>query len=318
MAMAGKKALVTGGAGFIGSHLCGVLIDRGWNVSVVDDLSSSDGSNIEGLGDRVSLHVGDIRDLDLMKGLLEDSDALFNLAAMVSVPKSVQKPRECYEVNVTAFSDMLELLKDRPVPVVYASSAAIYGEGADDGPRRETELPMPQSPYGASKAMDELVAAAAFRCWGIPSVGLRFFNVYGPRQNPEGPYASVIPRFTTALLDGRAVTVFGDGEQTRDFVHVEDVARVMVKAADEAQSIGGSVMNVGSGRRASVNEVYSLLSRLVSEKESPSFEPERPGDIRHSFADLSELRSLMDLSSFRSLEDGIDDTVSYYRRRCGL
>ncbi|MEA3283591.1 MAG: NAD-dependent epimerase/dehydratase family protein [Synergistota bacterium] len=317
--MKGKKALVTGGAGFIGSHLCDLLIDRGWTVSVLDDLSGTDGSNIEHLeGKGVELYRGDIRDLALMERLQASVDGVFHLAAMVSVPRSVREPKECYEVNVTAFSDMLELLKDRPVPVVYASSAAIYGEGADDGPRRETELPMPQSPYGASKAMDELVAAAASRCWGIPSVGLRFFNVYGPRQNPEGPYASVIPRFTTALLDGRAVTVFGDGEQTRDFIHVKDVARVMVRAAEEAQSIGGSVMNVGSGRRASVNEVYTLLSRLVPEKESPSFELERPGDIRHSFADLSRLRALMDLSSFRSLEDGIDDTLSYYLRRGGL
>ncbi len=309
-----KKALVTGGAGFIGSHLCELLVGSGWEVSVVDDLSSSDGSNIRHLiGRGVALHERDIRDLDFMASALAESDALFHLAAMVSVPLSVKEPRRCYEVNVTAFSDMLELLGDRPIPVVYASSAAVYGEGTDDGPRRESEIPMPQSPYGASKAMGELIAAASSRCYAMPTVGLRFFNVYGPRQNPKGAYASVIPRFIKAVIEGRRPEIFGDGEQTRDFISVRDIARVMIMAADSAVPGDPKVMNVGSGRRESVMGIYRIISRMVPSSEPPLFLPERPGDIRHSFADLAGMAAMVNLSSFVPLEEGIRETLKYYR-----
>lgn len=311
--MKSPKAVVTGGAGFIGSHLCDHLIQMGWTVDVVDDLSLSDGSNIKHLLDKgLKLHVRDIQDLDYISPLLKNCDGLFHLAAMVSVPLSVERPRQCYRTNLTAFSDLLDVLRSRPVPVVYASSAAIYGEGADDGPRRESEIPMPQSPYGASKAMDELAAAAASRCYSIPTVGLRFFNVYGPRQNPKGPYASVIPRFATALTEGRPVTIFGDGDQTRDFIFVKDIARVMVKAAEQSIPFHPSVMNVGSGRRESVSGVYRILSSMIKDSLPPEFKAERPGDIKHSFADLTKLSNLMDLTSFKPLEEGIKETLTYY------
>lgn len=311
--MAQKKAVVTGGAGFIGSHLCEHLIELGWTVDVVDDLSLSDGSNIKHLeGNGVKLHVKNVEDLDFISSIVKNCDGLFHLAAMVSVPLSVERPRECYRTNLTAFSDLLDVIRSRPVPVVYASSAAIYGEGTDDGPRRESEVPMPQSPYGASKAMDELAAAAASRCYSIPTAGLRFFNVYGPRQNPKGAYASVIPRFATAMLGGKPATIFGDGEQTRDFIFVKDVARVMVKAAEQRAPSVPSVMNVGSGRRESVSGVYRILSSLVQNPLPPEFLAERPGDIKHSFADLTKLSAIIDLSSFVGLEEGIERTLAYY------
>ena len=311
--MARKKAMVTGGAGFIGSHLCEHLIELGWTVDVVDDLSLSDGSNIKHLeGNGVKLHVKNVEDLDFMSSIVKNCDGLFHLAAMVSVPLSVERPRECYRTNLTAFSDLLDVIRSRPVPVVYASSAAIYGEGTDDGPRRESEVPMPQSPYGASKAMDELAAAAASRCYSIPTVGLRFFNVYGPRQNPKGAYASVIPRFATAMVEGKPATIFGDGEQTRDFIFVKDVARVMVKAAEQSDPSVSSVMNVGSGRRESVSGVYRILSSLVQNPLPPEFMPERIGDIKHSFADLTKLSAIIDISSFVGLEEGIERTLAYY------
>ncbi len=311
--MARKKAVITGGAGFIGSHLCEHLIELGWTVDVVDDLSLSDGSNIAHLkGSGVKLHVRSVEDLDFMSSMIKDCDGLFHLAAMVSVPLSVERPVECYRANLTAFSDLLDVIRSRPVPVVYASSAAIYGEGTDDGPRRESEVPMPQSPYGASKAMDELVAAVASRCYSIPTVGLRLFNVYGPRQNPKGAYASVIPRFATAMIDGNPATIFGDGEQTRDFLFVKDVARVMVKVAEQADPSIPLVMNVGSGVRESVGGVYRILSSMVQNPLPPEFMPERPGDIKHSFADLTKLSAIMDLSSFVGLEEGIERTLAYY------
>ncbi len=308
-----RQALVTGGAGFIGSHLCERLISEGWSVTVVDNLSSSDGSNLNHLkGSNMALHREDIRDMDLMTSLLHRADALFHLAAMVSAPQSIQEPRLCYDVNVRAFADILASLRDRPIPVLYASSAAVYGNGGD-GPQMETAPLAPQSPYGASKAMDEMAASASASAWGIPAVGFRFFNVYGPRQNPEGPYASVIPRFATSLLRGTPITVYGDGEQTRDFVYVGDVARVMAFAEAEARKLAGSVINVGCGQGTSVNQVGELLTELKPASSPPQYLEERPGDIRHSVADITRLSKLCDTGTFCPLNEGIAKTFEWYQ-----
>ncbi|PIE54348.1 MAG: hypothetical protein CSA35_06405 [Dethiosulfovibrio peptidovorans] len=308
-----RRALVTGGAGFIGSHLCDRLISDGWSVTVLDNLSSSDGTNLEHLkGSNLAIHHGDIRDLDLIVRLLHQADILFHLAAMISVPQSLQEPRLCYDVNVRAFADILETLRDRPIPVLYTTSAAVYGPGGK-GPQREDSSLAPQSPYGASKAMDEILAAASTAAWGIPTLGFRLFNVYGPRQNPEGPYASVIPRFVTAFLRRRPVTIYGDGEQTRDFVYVGDAARVMVLAESKTEILAGSVINVGCGRSTSVTRVREILTELVPSSTLPVYQDERPGDIRHSIADVDRLSRICDLDTFYPLKDGIVKTLDWYR-----
>ncbi len=308
-----RQALVTGGAGFIGSHLCERLINDGWSVIVVDNLSSSDESNLHHLrSSALTLYREDICNLDFMTRLLRQADALFHLAAMVSVPQSIQEPRLCYDVNVKAFTGMLEALRDHPIPVLYASSAAVYGSGGN-GPLMESAPLAPQSPYGASKAMDEMAAAAAESAWNIPTVGFRFFNVYGPRQNPEGPYASVIPRFATALLKGTPLMVYGDGEQTRDFVYVGDVTRIMALAEAKAEKLVGSVVNVGCGQATSINRVRKLLTDMVPTTSLPQYLDERPGDIRHSVAHIGRLSGLCDPATFCTLEDGVAKTLEWYR-----
>lgn len=314
--MRNNRMLVTGGAGFIGSHLCDLLLQKGLKVTVLDNLSTGRSENVsmfEG-NSNYEFVEGDIRNREVLEKQVHRADAVFHLAAMVSVPLSLEKPDECYEVNVKSFNELLLAARGRKTPVIYASSAAIYGEGVDEGPRAEEENPDPLSPYGASKAIDELLALTATNAWDVPTVGMRFFNVYGPRQVPDGAYASVIPRFSTAILSGKPATIYGDGSQTRDFIYAGDIARTLAEAARKSSSLSGTVVNVGSGRRSSVNDVYRIITGMHEPCVEPVFMDERPGDIKHSYAKLGRLSAFMDLSTFTSLEKGIEYTVSYYSK----
>lgn len=314
--MENSRMLVTGGAGFIGSHLCDLLLQKGFRVTVLDNLSTGRSENVSMFEGNVNYEFieGDIRNREVLERQVERADTVFHLAAMVSVPLSLERPDECYEVNVKSFNELLLAARSRKIPVIYASSAAIYGEGVDEGPRAEEENPSPLSPYGASKAIDELLALTATNAWGVPTVGMRFFNVYGPRQVPDGAYASVIPRFSTAILAGEAATIYGDGSQTRDFIYAGDIARTLAEAAQKSSHMSGTVVNVGSGRRSSVNDVYRIIANIQKPFVAPVFMDERPGDIKHSYARLDRLSSFMDLSTFTSLEKGIENTVSYYSK----
>lgn len=311
-----KTALVTGGAGFVGSHTVDALIADGWKVVVADNLATGSVDNLKHLKGNpcFSFMRGDICDAELMKRLLHGVDAIFHFAAMVSVPLSIEKPEECYRVNVDAFRDLLMMVRERAIPVFYASSAAVYGD-RNDGTRNEDEAPRPLSPYGASKAMDEMLAAAAWHSWKTPTVGFRFFNIYGPRQNPEGAYASVIPKFCSAMACGASPVIYGDGEQTRDFIHVKDVAAVVVKMSEIAKEQGGKVFNVATGKNLSVNSLLDIVAQKMCVQPNVQREPARAGDIMESAANISLLRSAIKGIEYMDISEGLNDTAEWYKGR---
>ncbi|MDO5562007.1 MAG: GDP-mannose 4,6-dehydratase [Synergistaceae bacterium] len=309
-----KTALVTGGAGFIGSHTTDALIAQGWKVIVVDDLSSGNLDNLRHLRGNpcFSFMRGDICDVELMKRLLHGADEVFHFAAQVSVPLSIDDPEGCYRVNIDAFKNLLLLCKERKLPVFYASSAAVYGNRGD-GVRDEEEAPRPLSPFGASKAIDEMLASAAWNSWGVPAVGFRFFNVYGPRQNPNGAYASIIPKFCSVMACGSTPVIYGDGEQTRDFIHVKDVAAIIVKMSDMAKENGGRVFNVATGVSISVNALLKAISDKISIPPKADYKPARAGDIVSNAADISRLKSALKDIKFTDINEGLVDTVEWYK-----
>ena len=308
-----RHALVTGGAGFIGSHMTDRLIENGWKVTVLDNLSTGSEGNLSHHKGNHNFEfvLGSIEDKSLWTTLLASVTCVFHFAAMVSVPLSIEQPSKCHDTNVTAFSNLLLSLKDNPVPVLYASSAAVYGNRSE-GLRKETEHPVPLSPYGASKAINEIQASMAWNVWKVPAIGFRFFNVYGPRQNPSGAYASVIPRFCHALANNKRPVVYGDGTQTRDFIHVKDLTKILFNMSAIANKNGGRVFNVATGISLSVNELLALISNKMNVMPNEERKPERAGDIKFSSADISELKKALCGAEFRHIEDGLDDTVKWY------
>ncbi|HHV53101.1 MAG TPA: SDR family NAD(P)-dependent oxidoreductase [Synergistaceae bacterium] len=308
-------ALVTGGAGFIGSHLCEALVDRGWHVTCLDNLSTGCRYNISHLkGKRFSFIEGDVRDGAILEEITEGIDALFHLAAMVSVPMSMEHPILCHEQNVTPLLFILDIARRKGFSIAYASSSAVYGEGGAK-PLKEDDPPAPQSPYGATKLIDEIYATMAHRAWKVRVVGLRLFNVYGPRQNPNGEYAAVIPRFIEALTLGKEVKIYGDGRQMRDFIFVRDVARAFIAAAERSHRLGGRVSNVASGVAVSINELYALISSIIGTTQTPTFEPPRPGDIKYSTADVKTMKAELGLGEVTPLAEGLEKMLVYFTER---
>ena len=309
-----RSALVTGGAGFIGSHMVEELISDGWDVTVFDNLITGKRENLEDLlGDpRLTFVVGDITDKNLLNKLLEGKDAVFHFAAMVSVPLSIELPEECHAVNVTAFNNLIIALKDKKIPLIYASSAAVYGS-RDEGIRHEGEIPLPMSPYGASKAINEIQAGSAARVWGLDSVGFRFFNVYGPRQQPFGAYASVIPRFCCAIAKGDSPVVFGDGTQTRDFIYVKDLTSVLLKMFYKVSKNRGRVFNLGTGINMSVNELLKMISEIMASDVKEERKPERAGDIKTSIADITLLKDEIGDIDFTDIRLKLKKTADWYK-----
>ncbi|HQA55408.1 MAG TPA: SDR family NAD(P)-dependent oxidoreductase [Synergistaceae bacterium] len=312
-----RSALVTGGAGFIGSHMADELIENGWEVTVLDNLETGKRENLEHLRDdpRLTFVEGDVSDREILKDLLEGKDAVFHFAAMVSVPLSIKMPEKCHRNNITAFSDLIIAMKDMDIPLIYASSAAVYGN-RDEGLRREDENPLPMSPYGASKAINEIQAACAARVWDLDTVGFRFFNVYGPRQDPFGPYASVIPRFCHALSTGRRPVVYGDGDQTRDFVYVRDLTSILIKMCEKAHINRGRVFNLGTGKSMSVNELLKLISAIMGSSAAEERLPERAGDIKMSCADMTLLTEAIGRPVFTDIGTALSATAKWYRDNC--
>lgn len=309
-----RSALITGGAGFIGSHMADELISDGWKVTVLDNLITGKRENLEHLlGDPAFNFVeGDVSDKDLLKKIVEGKTAVFHFAAMVSVPLSIERPEECHFNNVTAFNDLIIILKDMKIPLMYASSAAVYGN-RDDGLRHEGEIPLPMSPYGASKAINEIQAGSAARVWGLDCVGFRFFNVYGPRQDPFGPYASVIPRFCHALSSGGRPVVFGDGSQTRDFIYVRDLTSILLKMYERASQNRGHVFNIATGKSMSVNELLKIISEIMDSDIKEERRPERPGDIKKSSADITLLIKAVGIPDFTGIKSALVETADWYR-----
>ena len=306
-----RHALITGGAGFIGSHLCDRLAADGWFVTIVDNLSSGSRDSVAPLlaSGQARLLEFDVRDSHLFAPLFREVGCVFHLAAEVSVARSVEQPRLCADVNVLAFVDILNRAREGSVPVVYASSSAIYGN-RDDAAIVEDAPPGPTSPYGASKLADEAFARAATESFGVPTVGLRFFNVYGPRQNPDGDYAAVVPAFIRAALSGKPPHIHGDGRQTRDFVFVSDVARALAESARRAADLAGDVINVGSGTATSILELAHITAGCTGGAPVPPvFLPRRSGDIRNSCADIRKMRTALGIALSTPLDKGIAETA---------
>ncbi len=305
--------LVTGGAGFIGSHLVPALVERGRRVRIVDDLSTGDEARLAGVRSRVDLVRADLASADL-GAIFDGVERVFHLAAVPSVPRSVRDPLRAHTSNATATIRTLVAARDAGVArVVLSSSSSVYGE-TDMLPKHERLPPVPLSPYAVAKLAAEGYARVFARLYGLRTVTLRYFNVFGPAQDPASAYAAVIPLFTTRALAGQALPVFGDGEQTRDFTYVENVVRANLAAA-EADVPGGRVYNVAAGAPVSVNGLVAALERILGRSLAVEHLPERPGDVRHSHADISAARAELGWQPTVAFEEGLRHTVEWYRAR---
>jgi len=312
-----KRFLVTGGAGFIGSHLVEALVGAEHDVVVLDDLSTGHRRNLDGVKGRITLVEGDIRDLSTVQGVMDGTEVILHQAALPSVPRSIRDPAATNDVNVMGTLNVLVAARDAGVRrVVYASSSSVYGD-APILPKHEHMRPEPLSPYAVSKLAAELYCAAFFRVYGLETVALRYFNVFGPRQDPHSQYSAVIPRFIAAYMNGDVPTVNGDGEQTRGFTYVENVVSANLLAAKSEAVSGGAVFNVSVDERMSVNELDERLRKLIGVDGgvTPRHGPERPGDVRHSFADIGRAREALGYEVVVSTEEGLRQTVEWYRQR---
>ncbi len=302
------KAVVTGGAGFIGSHICDLLYERGYQVSIIDDLSTGKLDNIAHLLGRhnVEFIPGSITDLSLLIKTCKGADYVFHEAAIPSVPRSIENPIATNEVNITGTLNVLVAARDTGVKkVVYASSSSVYGD-TPTLPKREDMPPSPQSPYAVAKLSAEYYCRVFETVYNLPAACLRYFNVYGPRQSADSQYAAVIPKFIDSIKHGNAPVIFGDGEQTRDFTFVKDVARANMLAAESDAS---GVFNIGGGERISLNHLTSIILKIMGRDDiKPVYEKERAGDIKHSLADITKAKSFGYTPSY-NLEQGLKETI---------
>ncbi len=299
--------LVTGGCGFIGSHVCEALVERGEKIRVLDDLSAGKLENIEPVRGSVQFVNDDIRDPDALSDAMKGVSRVIHLAALVTVFESVDRPERTHGVNTTgAFNAVNAARKAGVKRIVFASSCAVYGEG-DGEPLREDRLPAPGSPYAASKLHGEHCVSVFAGLYGVSGVSLRFFNVYGPRQDPSSPYSGVISRFADDAFHGRAPQVFGDGLQSRDFVYVKDVAAAILAALDSKIVGRGEVINVGTGVETSILSLVKTLGEVSGKSITPVFAPPRAADVRRICADISLARNLLGFTPRHTLKSGLEN-----------
>jgi nucleoside-diphosphate-sugar epimerase len=306
--------LVTGGAGFIGSHIAEALVERGDAVRVLDNLTTGKKENLEPFLDRVRFIEGDIRDLDTCAKAVRGVDCVLHGAALASVPRSIEDPLLTNAVNVTGTLNLLLAARDAGVrSFVLASSSAVYG---DDPalPKQEGAEGRLLSPYAVSKLVDEKYAQTFHALYGMNAVSLRYFNVFGPRQDPLSQYAAVIPLFITKILGGERPMIYGDGEQSRDFIFVENVVRANLEAAASA-SAGGEVLNIACGEGMTVNGLLKAVNEVLGTKVEAVYAAPRPGDIKHSIADVRKARRLLDYEPGVSFMDGLRKTIDWYKKR---
>lgn len=307
------QVLITGGAGFIGSHLASAFIAQGAKVRVLDDLSSGSRDNLEGLP--VELHVGDIADAATVQSAVSGCDLIIHQAALVSVPGSIRDPRLTYQTNVTGSFNLFEAARLQGAGrIVYASTSALYGN-LPGLPKREDDRLDATSPYAASKLMVENLATAYRATYGMELIGLRYMNVFGPRQDPSSPYSGVLSLFCQAAISGEKCTVFGDGEQTRDFVFVEDVVQANLLAASvpDEKLPDVPVFNVGRGEQSSLNQILDMLAELTRQKIDAEYGDDRPGDIKHSVADIRRIREVLGYEPATTVIDGLMETLDWVR-----
>ena len=307
--MKNKNILITGGLGFIGSHIADELMDDN-HITIIDNLSTGNIKNLKNPeNDNLKIVKEDIRNSNL-KELTTDIDYIFHLAAMASVPLSVENPIECNDVNVNATVELLKAAADNGVgKIVFSSSSAVYGENRNM-PLKETEPLMPTSPYAASKASCELYLKSFHDSYGLNYTALRYFNVFGPKQDKNSQYAAVIPNFISALLEGKQAIIYGDGEQTRDFVYVGDIVRANIAAC---KSDFNGVVNVASGEKLTINRLYEIVKDTLGSDLEPDYQPERLGDIKHSLADVSGMENIDLKIDSKDFEKQLSETVNWFK-----
>jgi UDP-glucose 4-epimerase len=315
--MADRLYLITGGAGFIGSHIGERLLADGHRVRVLDNLSSGKEENLSGLpgsSDRLELVRGDVRDLDQVRAAMKGVEIVFHEAALGSVPRSVDDPVTTHESNMTGTLNVLLAARDAGVRrLVYASSSSVYGE-TPVLPKKEDMTPQPLSPYALSKLAGEQYCSVFHHVYGFEAVALRYFNIFGPRQDPESQYAAVIPKFVTAMLDGGRPVVYGDGLQSRDFTYVDNVVEANLLAS-QAEGIAGRAFNVACGGRYTLLDLLARLNEIASTKVEPVHEAARAGDVRDSQASVDAAQQAFGYRVVVDFEEGLRRTVSWYRNR---
>lgn len=308
-----KKIIVTGGAGFIGSALVRTLLDQGaGEVEVIDNLLTGCEHNLKEVAGRVRLHKLDIRDAQEIAPVILGADVVYHLAAIPSVPRSIADPIPSHEINIDGTFNVLRAAANGGVRrVVYAASSSAYGD-TEVLPKTESMAPRPQSPYAVQKLVGEYYASVFHSCFGLETVALRFFNVYGPRQDPSSPYSGVLSLFMKHLLNRTTPTIFGDGEQSRDFTFVEDVAALCVKAAC-TPGVAGKMYNAGNGGRFTLNFIWDLLQKMEGVEIPSVYGPPREGDVRHSMADTTSAIAELGHAPHFSIEEGLRRTLDWYR-----
>ena len=311
------KYLVTGGAGFIGSHIAETLLEQGHSVRILDNFSTGKRENIAGVtrrfeGTRLEVLEGDIRDVSCVGEAVRGVEVIFHSAAFVSVPQSMEEPQECFDVNLTGTSQLFDAARRAGVRrAVIASSAAVYGESEALPLVEETPL-QPKSPYAVSKRVTEMYAELFTNSFGFDVVALRYFNVYGPRQRPDSMYAAAIPIFIRRLLDGKPITIFGDGGQTRDLINIRDVVRANLLASEHPNA-SGKVFNICTGAETRLLDLLEVLLDFFPNAPQPEFTAQRAGDIYRSVGSPQKASDVMDFRAQVSLEDGLKETVEWMR-----
>ena len=310
-----RTFLVTGGAGFIGSHIVQALLERGDRVRILDNLSTGKRENVPAAGP-VELVQADLTDVEAVSGAMHGVDCVFHQAALASVPRSIERPMDTHAACVTGTLVVLDSARRAGVRrVVYAASSSAYGDQPTSS-KRENDLPLPLSPYAAAKLAGEYYCHAFAQSYGLETVALRYFNVFGPRQDPGSPYSAVIPLFITAMLADKQPVIYGDGQQSRDFTYVENVVAGNLLAAD-AEGVSGRVMNVANGRSTTLLSLVTLLNEMLGTNLNPIHHPGRTGDVRESLADISLARKLLNYDPKIDFEEGLRHTAKYYQGLAG-
>lgn len=305
-----NTCLITGGAGFIGSHLVEEMLKIGWNVKVLDNLASGDLNNFKKVQKDVDFIDMDVRNLPKLKKLKLKADLIIHLAALVSVNKSILNPKKTFDINLNGTINILEIAREQGInKIILASSSAVYGNINKEN-IKESDPTIPISPYGLSKLMAEEALALYSRLYGLTTTSLRFFNVFGPRQNGNSPYSGVISRFLERLQKGKNPVIYGNGKQTRDFVYVEDVVSAIIKAGTREDG-KNHIYNVGTGKTVSINDLLSILIKIMPQKEKKSvfYNPKREGDIMYSGADINKIKKELKFMSRFDIEKGLKRLV---------
>lgn len=310
------KIAVTGAAGFIGSNMCNVLTSSSSNEIIgIDDLSSGKLENIEEIKSDLQFYKMSILESDKLKKLFKNVDYVIHQAAVPSVPKSVKDPFTTTNANVIGTLNVLIAAKETGVKrVVLASSSSVYGD-TPTLPKHEAMQPSPISPYGISKYANELHAKNFYDLYGLETVCLRYFNVFGPRQNPESEYAAVIPKFITKMLKGEQPAIFGDGSATRDFSYIKDVVNANILATTAKKEACGKTFNIAGGKTITINNLVKTINRIMNKNIAPSYQKERVGDIRHSYADVTMAKTLLGFSPDYDVEKGLRETIEWFKGR---